>query len=131
MAFNVKIEGIEDIRKALEGKAEEVKKAVMKDLRSGADEVIASAKSKVHSISGDLVAAINKNEARDRNGYMDIYVGIEKNEKFSKEDKYYPRFVEKGTSKMKARPYLTPALNEKKAQIQSKIESDLKAVINN
>jgi HK97 gp10 family phage protein len=129
MPFNVKIDGLENLQKALEGKQKEVEEVFMRDLNEGADTIIVSAKGRVHNISGHLSASINKNEVREKDGRMDIYVGIEKNEWFSKEDKYYPRFVEKGTSKMKARPYLRPALNENKAQIQSKIEEDLKEVI--
>ena len=129
MAFNFKIEGIEDIQKALEGKREEIVEVFRKDLDEGADIIIVSAKGKVHNISGNLSRSISKNEVREKNGKIDVYVGIEKNELFSKEDKYYPRFVEKGTSKAKARPYLRPALNENKAQIQGKIEADLKEVL--
>ena len=126
MAFSFKIEGLDDIQKAFEEKRKEAEEIFKKDINEGADTVISSAKSKVHSISGDLADAINKNEVREKNGIIDIYVGIEKNENFSKEDKYYPRFVEKGTSHAKAHPYLRPALNENKAQILSNIESDLK-----
>lgn len=129
MPYNFKIEGIEDIQKALESKREEIIEVFRKDLDEGADIIIVSAKSKVHNISGNLSRSISKNEVREKNGKIDVYVGIEKNELFSKEDKYYPRFVEKGTSKAKARPYLRPALNENKAQIQNKIETDLKEVV--
>ena len=129
MPYNFKIEGIEDIQKALEGKREEIVEVFRKDLDEGADIIIVSAKGKVHNISGNLSRSISKNEVREKNGRIDVYVGIEKNELFSKEDRYYPRFVEKGTSKAKARPYLRPALNENKAQIQDKIEADLKEVI--
>src|SRR4030066_2195026 len=129
MPFSYKIEGVEDIRKALEGKEKEVEEVFIRDLDEGADIVIVSAKSKVHNISGHLSASINKNEVRGKDGKFDIYVGIEKNEFFLKEDRYYPRFVEKGTSRAEAHPYLRPALNENKAQIIRNIESDLKEVI--
>jgi len=128
MAFNVKVEGEADIQKALEGKQKEVEEVFIRDLNEGADIVIVSAKSKIHNISGHLSESIDKNEVREKNGKVDIYVGIAKNEWFSKEDKYYPRFVEKGTSKAKAHPYLRPALNENKKQIQSNIEADIKAL---
>jgi HK97 gp10 family phage protein len=129
MAFNIKIEGELDIQKAFESKEEAVKNMIIRDLDEGADMVIASAKDRVHRVTGHLQDSIDKNEVVDKNGIIDVYVGIAKNEWFSKEDKYYPRFVEKGTSKMRARPYLRPALNENKKQIQSKIESDLKGII--
>ena len=135
MPFSFKIEGVENLQKRFDEKREEVEEVFRKDLDEGADIIIQSAKSKVHSISGHLADSINKNEVREKNGKIDVYVGIEKNEWFSKEDRYYPRFVEighaieKGTSRVKAHPYLRPALNENRKQIQSNIENDIKEVI--
>jgi HK97 gp10 family phage protein len=132
MAFNFSIEGVSDIRKALAGKQKEIEEIFVKDLNEGGDLVLHSARSKAPiGATKHLISSIDKNEIRDKNGIIDVYVGIEKNEWFSKEDKYYPRFIEKGTSKMKARPYLRPALNENKKQIQSKIEADIKELIGN
>ena len=136
MAFNFSIEGVSDIRKALAGKQKEIEEIFVKDLNEGGDLVLHSARSKAPiGATKHLISSIDKNEIRDKNGIIDVYVGIEKNEWFSKEDRYYPRFVEighaieKGTSRVKAHPYLRPALNENRKQIQSNIENDIKEVI--
>ena len=134
MAYKVTISGIPELQKAFEAKRKEIEEAVIRDLDEGADVIIQSAKSKVHSISHDLENSINKNEVWERGGKISVYVGVEVNEVFSA-DGYYARFVEKGhdtemgTSRVKAHPYLRPAFNENKKQIQNKIESDLRNII--
>lgn len=128
MAYKITVEGIPELQKAFEKKRKEIEEKVIEDLDEGADIIVASAESKVHSISGDLERAINKNEVRNRGGKISVYAGVEVNEVFSA-DGYYARFVERGTSKMKAHPYLRPAFNENKAQISNKIERDLKNII--
>ena len=128
MAYKIKIEGIPELQKAFEAKRKEIEEAVIRDLGEGADVIIASAKSKVHNISGELSRAINKDKIWNKNGKISIHVGVEVSGVFSA-DGYYARFVEKGTSKMKAHPYLRPAFNENKAKISNKIESDLKGII--
>ena len=128
VAYKITIEGIPELMQAFEEKRKEIETAVMEDLDDGADIIVASAKSKVHSISGNLEKAINKNEVQNHGGKISVYVGVEVNEVFSA-DGYYARFVERGTSKMKAHPFLRPAFNENKAQISNKIESDLREII--
>lgn len=129
MAYKITVKGIPELVKAFEEKRKEIEEAVIRDSDEGADIIVASAKSKVHSISHDLEKSINKNEVWDRGGKISIYVGVEVNEVFSA-DGYYARMVEKGTSKMPGgHPYLRPAFNENKKQIQNKIENDLRDII--
>ena len=51
------------------------------------------------------------------------------NDIFKKADGWYARMQEKGTSKMRARPYLRPAFDENKAQIKQEIEAAIKEVL--
>ena len=131
MSFTFTIKGVENLQKAFADKQKEIQEVFKNDLNEGADIVVASARSKAPVLSGNLQRSINKNEVWVRGGIIDVMVGVEVNEIFSKADGYYARFIEKGTSRMKARPYLRPALNENKVQIQNKIEADLKEVIGN
>ena len=131
MAFSFKIEGVEDLQKAFEKKRKEVEEVFKKDLPKGADKVLADAKNRApKGTTHNLEDAIEKNELWNRGGKWSIYVGIAVNDVFTKADGWYARMQEIGTSKMPAHPYLKPALNENKKQIQNRIESDIKAVIN-
>jgi len=129
MAYSVKIEGLTNLKQKIEEKRKEIGAVFEKDLNEGADRVVASAKSKAPVLSGNLRNAIGKNEVRERGGKYSVYVGIQINEIFTKADGWYARMQEYGTSKMKAQPYLRPAFNEQKAQINNEIVSDLKEVI--
>lgn len=130
MAYGFKIEGIENIQKAIGEKRAEIKEAFEKGLNEGADKIVASAKSKApKGITGNLEAAIGKNEFWDRGGKYSIYAGIQVNEVFTKADGWYARMQEMGTSKMKAQPYLRPAFNENKAGINNAIVEDLKGIL--
>lgn len=129
MGYGFKIEGLPELQKAIEAKRKEIGAVFEKDLNSGADAIVASAKSKAPVLSGNLRNAIGKNEVWERNGKYSIYVGIAVNEVFTRADGWYARMQEMGTSKMKAQPYLRPAFNENKAQINNEIVSDLKEVI--
>jgi len=130
MAYSFKIEGLTNLKQKIEEKRKEIGAVFEKDLNEGADRVVASAKSRApKGITHNLENAIGKNEVWERGGKYSIYVGIQINDVFTKADGWYARMQEYGTSKMKAQPYLRPALNENKAQINNEIVSDLKEVI--
>jgi HK97 gp10 family phage protein len=132
MPYQFKVEGLENLHKKIEEKRKEIGAVFEKDLNEGADAIVASAKSKAPvGTTGNLKAAIGKNEVWERGGKYSIYVGIQINEVFTKADGWYARMQEMGTSKMKAQPYLRPALRENQNQIHNNIESDLKEVIGN
>lgn len=129
MAYGFTITGLEDIQKKILEKQKEIGMVFETNLNEGADAIVASAKSKAPKLSGDLINAIGKNEVWLRGGKYSIYAGIMINEVFTKADGWYARFQEFGTSKMKAHPYLRPAFDEQKSQINNNIVSDLKEVI--
>jgi len=129
MAYNFKVEGIENIQRAIEQKKVEIKKSFEKELNAGADKIVASAKSKAPKLSGNLKAAIGKNEFWDRGGKYSIYAGIQVNEVFTRADGWYARMQEYGTSKMKAQPYLRPAFDSEKKGINDSIVNSLKGIL--
>ena len=130
MSFGYKIEGLTNLRQKIEEKRKEVGEVFNKDLDSGADAIVASAKSKApKGATHNLENAIGKNEVWLRNGKYSIYVGIQINEVFTKADGWYARMQEFGTSRMAARPYLRPAFNEQKAKINNDIVNDLKGIL--
>lgn len=59
-------------------------------------------------------------------GKVGIKVGIAENEYFKQEDKFYARFVEFGTSKMLAQPFMRPTLVKNRAKIRKLVLEQLK-----
>lgn len=132
MAYSFKIEGLTNLKQKVEEKRKEIGAVFEKDLGSGADKIVSSAKGKApKGVTHNLENAIGKNEVWERGGKYSIYVGIQINSVFTGADGWYARMQEFGTSRMKAQPYLRPAFNENKAQINNEIVSDLKEVIGN
>jgi len=134
MPYKITMEGIPELQKTFESRRKEIEQVFINDLNEGADAIKASAKSKVHSISGDLEGSIDRNEVWNRDGKIDVYIGVDVNEEFTPTGLYgiaveKGHVMENGTSRVPAHPFLRPALNENKAQIESKIESDLNEVI--
>lgn len=128
MSFTFTLEGQDALMKAFDEKSKEIEEVFIKNLGEGADAIVASAKGNINTISGDLAGLINKNEIWNKGGIISISVGVEVSKIFPAAG-FYDRIVEKGTSRVKAHPYLRPALNENKAQIQNKIKADLTEVI--
>ena len=81
-------------------------------LRGGARPVRLKARALVSVASGDLKKAIAASAVSLKRGVGVISVGIRINETFSGTDGFYGRFLELGTSKLSARPYLRPALEQ-------------------
>jgi HK97 gp10 family phage protein len=130
MAYRFKIEGVENLQRAFGHKLSQIEKVIEKDVDEGADKIKADAKRRAPKKEHNLEEAIDKNKVWNKNGKISIFVGIKINEIFKKADSWYARHQEIGTSKMRARPYLRPSLNENKKKIKSKIESDLRGVLN-
>lgn len=98
--------------------AKKVKPALRKGAREGAKETAAQAKANVPTDSGALKRSI-KVRALKRSRKTKHLVGarVVTGEGLFKGDNYYGGFVEFGTSKMKAKPYLRPAANQSKQRV--------------
>lgn len=69
-------------------------------------------------IPGSLKASIRKVEKINRPGNIRVYAG--------NKDVFYARFVEYGTSRTKAQPYLRPSFHAIKNTAKSRIESEIR-----
>lgn len=59
-------------------------------------------------------------------GRIGIKVGIEKNKYFTGDDRFYARFVEFGTEKMLAQPFMRPTLVRNRAKVRKLVMDRLK-----
>jgi HK97 gp10 family phage protein len=88
----------------------------MKALMAGANTVVNSAKRRVPKKTGTLSRSIHMEPESD-NG---VLVGT---------DVKYAKYVEKGTAKMKGRPYLKPALTENQQRIQNQVQKAMQQML--
>jgi HK97 gp10 family phage protein len=128
MAYTIKVEGVEALQKAFEEKRKEIEQATAETLNECADLVVESAKDKVLVLTGETQRAIDKSEVENKEGVMDIEVGI-RNEPPFRKDGFKARFQEKGTSKQRAHPFLRPALIENKDAINEKMTGVLSKAV--
>lgn len=87
-----------------------------KALMAGANVVVNSAKRRVPKKTGTLSRSIHQ----ETESYLGVLVGT---------DVSYAKYVEQGTVKMKARPYLQPALSENKTRIQNNVAKAMREMM--
>jgi HK97 gp10 family phage protein len=114
----IKVENLPALQRDFANITAKMQRGVLRDaLRAAARPVVASAKTKVPVRSGKLQRGIQQ-RVSVRTGSADALIGFDRKQ-------FYGRFIELGTSKMSARPFLRPALDES----QSKIEQAFIAAI--
>jgi HK97 gp10 family phage protein len=115
-----KLEGTEYFDKILKEFNERDRKAIiLAAARAAAKPLIESAKQKAPvGFTGVLYKSIGAATVRQNNKEVAaVQVGPRKS-KNKKADPWYARFVEYGTSKSAARPFMTPAWAESRAEVQ-------------
>jgi len=128
MTIRIKVENKELLKK-LEKMKNKAQKVIEEAFKESADIVVEEAKSRAPFKTGTLKKAIARDEPKITKGKVSINIGIEMKKPFGKPDSYYARFQEFGTSKMRASPYLRPALDHKKNEVVAKFIEVLKRLI--
>lgn len=117
------IDGMEQVLKNLEKlQSNEARKALKSGIRKGAAEIRKQARANAKKIDDPKTSeAIYKNvkskmwKNPKRKQYIGASVGVNSTPN-SDNDTFYWRFLEFGTSKMRAKPFLTPALEQTKSR---------------
>jgi len=110
--FKDLLNNFDKIEKAITDNAEEI-------LRSAAEIFLGAAKSKVSVESGDLKESLEIKKLAFEENEIKIGVGP------VGEDIFYWFFVEYGTSRMSAKPFLRPAFDENKSRVKAEIRKNL------
>ena len=110
--MTIKIENLTALQRDFSNLTSKMQRAVLRDaLRSAARPVVASAKSKVPTRTGALKRGIAQRVSVKASGKAEAIIGFDRKQ-------FYGRFAELGTSKMAARPFLRPALDESQQKIE-------------
>jgi len=125
MSIQVKIEGLDELKKALDQLPKELHKGPLRSaVSAGAKVVQERARTLAPEDTGTLKRAIYRTRSREGSSAVQemAIVGIRYGRRFRKRglDAWYWRFLEFGTSKMQAQPFLRPAFD---STIQQQIEA--------
>ena len=127
--MSIKIEGMESIIAELKKKDADIVKLLTEGITESGNFVRDRAKQKAPFKKGKLKSAIATGDPKLEKNKAVIDVGIDTSIKPFSKDGYYARFQELGTSKMRARPYLRPALDESKNEVNTIVSRKLKEAL--
>ena len=118
VSVQIRITNLEDMNKDLRGLGLQLRQAIARTLKEAAEDVKGAAIPLVRVRSGKTRRSLES--AIDIRGVMKAYVGT---------DWFVGRFLEKGTKKMRAYPFLRPALESRKSQIRMLLDSNIKKAV--
>jgi HK97 gp10 family phage protein len=115
----LELEGIENLIAEVEKLGAKGNRIENKALREAGDIVKQAIKQEVPVRTGRLKRSIEASGIRTKDGIKHVAVGPGK-------DGYYGKFVEFGTVKMKAKPFMAPGYEKSKEKAMEEIEKNLK-----
>lgn len=128
--IKVDVVGIPGLEAALRQLGNRVERVLEGAVRQAARVVATEARGRAPVDTGTLrrsiTAAKLESLAVAGSMFVDYGVGVERNKTFRNADGYYARFLEFGTKKMSARPWLRPALDARAQEVQQVIERTIR-----
>lgn len=124
--MSTEIKGLEELISKLNGLPDKLEtKVVRSAVRKGAILVRDKAREKVPVDTGTLKKSIKVRNNRSGKGIISFKIGPTSDKKRGT-DIFYGRFVEFGTSKMAAKPFMRPALDESENEVLDVVINDIK-----
>lgn len=123
MSVEVNMSGMDELLQKLETMGNKAGRIENQALKKAAETVLDSAKDKVPIDTGKLKDTLDIGKVKTKDGVKYIEVGITKGDN---SEIYYGKFIEWGTSKRPATPYLQPAYEENIRKVEEIIKQELK-----
>jgi HK97 gp10 family phage protein len=122
---DIELTGVDEILNKLQQVGTNISRLENKALKNAAGPVLEDAKATnaFNDRSGNLRKGLKISNVKNKEGVKYILVGIDKGDNSKI---FYGKFLEFGTSKMPARPFLQPAYEKNKNTIQKNIAEALK-----
>lgn len=122
---NIELTGVDEILNKLQQIGANVGKLENKALKNAAEPVLEDAKATnaFKNRSGKLRKGLKITNVKKKDGMKYIFVGVDRGDN---SEVFYGKFIEFGTSKMSARPFLQPAYEKNKQNIKGIIAETLK-----
>lgn len=124
------VKGLEDLISKLNSLPEKLEKKVLRAaIRKGANIIRDKARAYVPVDTGELRKSITVSGAKYRKGTIALSIKPRKNKKRGI-SVFYGKFIEYGTSKMAAKPFMRPAYDEAEKEVLDVVINDIKSKVN-
>lgn len=122
---DIELEGVDEILNRLQQIGNNIRRLENRALKDAAQPVLDDAKSSnsFNDRSGNLRKGLKISNIKNKEGVKYVLVGVDKSDNSKI---YYGKFLEFGTSKMSAKPFMQPAYEKNKDNIQKTIAETLK-----
>ena len=122
---DIELEGVDEILNKLQQIGNNISRLENKALKNAAQPVLDDAKSSnsFNDRSGKLRKGLKISNIKNKEGVKYVLVGVDKSDNSKM---YYGKFLEFGTSKISARPFMQPAYEKNKDNILKTIADTLK-----
>lgn len=122
---DIELKGVDEILDKLNQMGANITRLENKALKNAAEPVLEDAKvtNAFNDRSGRLRKGLKISSVKKKEGVKYILVGVDKSDNSKI---FYGKFLEFGTSKISARPFLQPAYEKNKEEIQKTIAETLK-----
>ncbi|KZL93972.1 HK97-gp10 family putative phage morphogenesis protein [Clostridium magnum] len=120
---SIELTGVDEILNKLQQMGANVGRLENKALKNAAEPVLEDAKENVPVRTGKLKKGLKITNVKKKDGMKYILVGVDRGDN---SEVFYGKFIEFGTSKMPARPFLQPAYEKNKNTIRKAIAETLK-----
>jgi len=120
---NIELSGVDEILIRLQQIGANVSRLENQALRNAAEPVLEDAKANAPVRTGKLKEGLKISSIKTKEGMKYVLVGVDKSDNSKI---FYGKFVEFGTTKMSARPFLGPAYEKNKREIVETIKDTLK-----
>jgi len=128
--MSTEIKGLEELISKLNGLPDKLEtKVVRAAIRKGAILMRDKARDKVPVDTGTLKKSIKIRNNRSEKGIISFKIGPTSDKKKGT-DVFYGRFVEFGTSKMAAKPFMRPALDESENEVLDVVINGIQSKFN-
>ncbi|MCD2347187.1 HK97-gp10 family putative phage morphogenesis protein [Clostridium guangxiense] len=119
----IELTGVDEILNRLQQMGENVGRLENKALKNAAGPVLEDAKANVPIRTGKLKEGLKIGKIKNKDGVKYILVGVDRGDN---SEIFYGKFIEFGTSKRAAHPFLQPAYEKNKNRIKEIIAATLK-----
>jgi HK97 gp10 family phage protein len=120
---DIKLDGVDELLNKLQQLGANISSLENKALKNAAEPVLEDAKANVPVKTGKLQRGLKTSGIKTKDGIKYVLVGVDRSDNSKI---FYGKFIEFGTSKMSARPFLEPAYEKNKKEIVEAIKNTLK-----
>ncbi|HCL4447466.1 MULTISPECIES: HK97-gp10 family putative phage morphogenesis protein [Clostridium] len=120
---SMELDGMDNLIRKIEDMGKAGTRIENKALKKAGELIVEEAKNNVPFRKGKLKEGLKVSGVRKKNGNKFVLAGIQKGDNSKI---FYGKFLEFGTSKMKARPFMGPAYESKKEEAKEVIKDELR-----